>query len=118
MRRLLSLVVVVLLLTVASPVFACVTQLTMTPTEKACCARMHGHCEEMMGPCCCVVHQRGDLSQVPAARSDAPQVVFQAAEVPAAFYAELWSAREMPLARVSERPPPLLMHLSTIVLRI
>jgi len=118
MRRLTSLVAVALLLAVASPVFACVRQLTMTPTEKACCARMHGHCEEMMGPCCCVVHQRGDLSQAPAVRADAPQVVLQAAEVPAAFSPEMWSGAETPAVRVSERPPPLLKHLSTIVLRI
>jgi len=113
-----SLVAVVLLLAVASPVFACVTQLMMTPAEKACCHRMHGHCEEMMGPCCCVVHQRGDLSQAPAARAEAPQLVFQAVEVPVAFYARAWRGKELEAAKGSERPPPLLTHLSTIVLRI
>src|SRR5215472_5612720 len=118
MRRLVSLVAVALLLAVASPVFACVTQLTMTPTEKACCARMHGHCDEMMGPCCCQVHQHGDLSQASVARSEAPQVVFQAADLPAAFSPEMWSGATTPAVRVSERPPPLLTHLSTIVLRI
>jgi len=107
-----------LLLAVASPVLSCVTQLQMTPAEMACCAGMHGKCQQTMGPCCCLVHQRGDLSQAPVVKADAPQIAIQAVEAPAAFYPEVWRGAELAAGRESERPPPLLAHLSTIVLRI
>jgi hypothetical protein len=79
---------------------------------------MHGQCQKVMGPCCCVVHQRGDLSQAPVVKADVPQIAFQAVEASAAFYPEMWRRAELPAARQSERPPPLLTHLSTVVLRI
>jgi hypothetical protein len=118
MRRWISLVAVALLISVASPVFACMTELAMTPAEKACCAKMHGGCHEMTGHQCCQLHQHGDLAQAPATRSNASQIVFQPAEAPAAFYPEVTGGAELLAAKESERPPPLLMHLSTIVLRI
>ena len=118
MRRLISLVAVALLLSVASPVFACMTELAMTPAERACCKRMHGNCNEMPGHQCCQLHLHGDLSQAPVARTNAPLIVFSPAEAPAAFYPEVRRGAELLAARESERPPPLLTHLSTIVLRI
>ncbi len=118
MRRLISFVAVVLLLSVASPVFACMTQLAMTPAERSCCAKMHGNCHEMPGHQCCQLHQHGDLPQAPVVRSNAPVLVLPPAETLIAFYPEMRSGAELLGARESERPPPLLTHLSTIVLRI
>lgn len=58
MRRLISLVAVLLLLASAAPVMACVTNLAMSHEESACCRSMHGQCGEMAKQGCCqtVVH--------------------------------------------------------------
>lgn len=58
MRRLISLVAVLLLLASAAPVMACVTNLAMSHEESACCRSMHGKCGEMVKQGCCqkVVH--------------------------------------------------------------
>jgi hypothetical protein len=94
------------------------TELAMTPAERSCCAKMHGNCHEMPGHQCCQLHQHGDLSQAPVVRSNAPLLVFPPAETPVAFYSVAGRGAELLATRVSERPPPLLTHLSTIVLRI
>ncbi len=61
MRRLISLVAVLLLLASAAPVMACVTNLAMSHEESACCRSMHGQCGEMAKQGCCqtVVHNDG-----------------------------------------------------------
>jgi len=58
MRRLLSIVAILILLASAAPVMACVTDLAMSHTESACCRSMHGECGQMAKQGCCqtVVH--------------------------------------------------------------
>lgn len=64
MRRLLSIVAVLVLLASAAPVMACVTNLTMTHAESACCRSMHGQCGEMAKQGCCQTVVRNDSPQV------------------------------------------------------
>ena len=117
MRRLISLVAVLLLLASAAPVMACVTNLAMSHEESACCRSMHGQCGEMAKQGCCqtVVH------------NDAPQFVTESATL-----AVHWTvltlvtsltrpvtldnpARQMFFA---EHSPPGLLIAQTTVLRI
>jgi hypothetical protein len=53
MGRLTTFVAVVLMLSTAAPVMACVTGAAMTREEKACCRSMHGNCPEMAKMGCC-----------------------------------------------------------------
>jgi hypothetical protein len=117
MRRLISLVAVLLLLASAAPVMACVTNLAMSHAESACCRSMHGQCGEMAKQGCCqtVVH------------NDSPQFATESATL-----AVHWTvvtrveslispvtldnpARQMFLA---EHSPPGLLIAQTTVLRI
>ncbi|MBW8749502.1 MAG: hypothetical protein JF584_18490 [Acidobacteria bacterium] len=92
MRRLTSFIAVLLMLVTASPMMACVSALSMTPAEKACCAAMQGHCEQMPGHSCC----QAIVPDVAPLLSD--EAVFSASD--------------------TDRPPPLLRHIATTVLRI
>jgi hypothetical protein len=62
MRRLSTIVALLLLLSVAAPVLACVTGRTMSREENACCRAMHGNCGEMAKMGCCRTTVRTDES--------------------------------------------------------
>ena len=47
MRRLASFVAILLMLTAAAPVMACLTNVVMSHEESACCRAMHGQCGHM-----------------------------------------------------------------------
>ena len=64
MRRLLSIVAILILLASAAPVMACVTNLAMTHSESACCRSMHGQCGEMAKQGCCQTVVRNDSPQI------------------------------------------------------
>jgi len=117
MRRLTSFVAVLLMLVTASPMMACVSALSMTPAEKACCAAMQGHCEQMPGHSCCQAHVRNDFSQSPAQQSDLSQIHFPVAAI-VPDVAPLLSDKAVFSASDTDRPPPLLRHIATTVLRI
>ncbi|HWF67109.1 MAG TPA: hypothetical protein VN670_07385 [Acidobacteriaceae bacterium] len=53
MRRLTTIVAVLLLLITAAPMMACVTSQTMSHPEAVCCAAMHGKCGAMLKQDCC-----------------------------------------------------------------
>ena len=117
MRRLLSLVAVLLLLASAAPVMACVTDLAMSPTESACCRSMHGQCGEMVKQGCCqtVVH------------NNSPQLAVESATLAVHWIVIAQAARFMqPVALVNptrqvfldEHSPPGLLIAQTTVLRI
>src|ERR1700761_3835236 len=74
MRRFASLVMVLLMLVMASPMAACAASLAMSPSERACCRAMHGQCHETAGYPCCQAHLLGDLSQETASPAHSSQV--------------------------------------------
>lgn len=117
MRRLISLVAVLLLLASAAPVMACVTNLAMSHEESACCRSMHGQCGEMAKQGCCqtVVH------------NDAPQFATESATL-AIHWTVLAQVTSLtrPVALdnptwqmfLAEHSPPGLLIAQTTVLRI
>jgi hypothetical protein len=60
MRRLSSIVALLLLLTTAAPVLVCMTGSTMNHEESACCRAMHGNCGKMEKMGCCRTEVRTD----------------------------------------------------------
>jgi hypothetical protein len=116
MRRLISLVAVLLLLASAAPVMACVTNLAMNH-ESACCRSMHGQCGEMAKQGCCqtVVH------------NDSPQLATEFA-TPAVNWAVLTLIQGLPKPVtlddptrrmfLAEHSPPGLLITQITVLRI
>ena len=119
MRRLASLVAILLMLVMASPLLACVSQLTMTPAERACCVSMRGQCDHVAAHRCCQIHVRNDLSQIPAQKADAPQLTLAAVAPDAPSFLSIPGPQTVSFSvQESDRPPPLLEHLATIVLRI
>ena len=70
-RRLASLVAILLLLITAAPVLACATESGMTHEERACCRSMHGNCGEMAKTGCCKMEVWADAHpQLPVATPD------------------------------------------------
>jgi hypothetical protein len=117
MRRLLSLVAVLLLLASAAPVMACVTDLAMSPTESACCRSMHGQCGEMVKQGCC-------QTVLP---NNSPQLAVESATVAVHWTVIAQAGRFMqpvtlnipvPQVFLSEHSPPGLLVAQTTVLRI
>jgi hypothetical protein len=53
MRRLDTIIALLLLLTTAAPVLACMTGSTMSHDENLCCRSMHGNCGERTKTGCC-----------------------------------------------------------------
>ena len=74
MRRLASIVAILLLLTAAAPVMACVTSVVMSHEESACCRAMHGQCGHMEKMGCCRTEVRTDETPQIAATSPATDV--------------------------------------------
>jgi hypothetical protein len=65
MRRLSTIVALLLLFIAVAPALACVAGSAMSPEEAACCRSMHGQCGEMAKMGCCRTELRTD---------EAPQV--------------------------------------------
>jgi hypothetical protein len=60
MRRLSSIVALLVLLSAAAPVLACMTGSAMSHEESACCQAMHGNCGKMARMGCCRTEVRTD----------------------------------------------------------
>jgi hypothetical protein len=82
-RRLASLVAILLLLITAAPVLACVTDNSMTHEERACCRSMHGDCGEMAKTGCCRTEFHADVH---------PQLAASAPHLRLAFIIVGWLA--------------------------
>jgi hypothetical protein len=72
MKRLFSIVALLLLLSTAAPVLACMTDGGMSHEENACCVAMHGNCGEMAKTGCCRTEVRTD--EHPQMATSAPSV--------------------------------------------
>ena len=118
MRRLASFVAILLLLTAAAPVMACLTNVVMSHEESACCRAMHGQCGHMEKMGCCRTEVRTDETPQIAATSPAIDVQW-------ICVAHLPSLSIQPLSVASivwrlpdEHSPPGLLTAKTTVLRI
>ncbi len=118
MRRFASIVALLLLLTSAAPVLACMTGSTMSREQKACCRAMNGNCGAMAKTGCCRTEVRID---------DHPQIAtkIQAIDLHWAVIDRLTQAivavHTVPpffLHIPAEHSPPGLVNTKTTVLRI
>ena len=118
MRRIASFVAILVLLSAAAPLLACMTDSAMSQEESACCRSMHGNCGDMTTMGCCRTEVRTDHHpQMPSIApsidvqfvviSWLPPVVAEAQNVPASL-----------LRRPDEHSPPGLLTARITVLRI
>jgi hypothetical protein len=118
MRRLASIVAILLLLTAAAPVMACLTNVVMSHEESACCQAMHGRCHGMEKMGCCRTELRTDETPQSAATSPATDVhwicVAYLPTLPAQVHVVGPTVRLLP----DEHSPPGLLLAKTTVLRI
>jgi hypothetical protein len=118
MRRLASIVAILLLLAAAAPVMACLTSVAMSHEENACCRAMHGKCGQMAKMGCCQAQVRTDDSPQIAAASLAVSVhrvcVEHLSSVSSSAYFETSIVHRVP----NEHSPPGLSTAKTTVLRI
>jgi hypothetical protein len=74
MRRLASIVAILVLLVAVAPALACATDAILDHRDNACCVSMHGRCGEMAKTGCCRVEIRADQSPQMAAVSPSNHV--------------------------------------------
>ena len=72
MRRLASIFAIVILLSTAAPLLACMTDSVMSQEETACCRAMHGKCDGMEKMGCCRTQLRTD--EHPQTAASAPRM--------------------------------------------
>lgn len=118
MRRLASLVAVVLLLITAVPALACITAAEMSSSESACCRAMHGHCRGMEKMRCCAPTLHSEHTpqippREPVTTSQQPAVL---ESIPAAF--PVLAPTRVLLRRPEGYLPPGLLTARSTVLRI
>src|SRR5215471_17887283 len=69
MRRLAGIVALLLVLSTAAPVLACMTGAAMGHEENACCRQMHGNCGAMTKSGCCRTEVRTNVQPQLAAKT-------------------------------------------------
>jgi len=118
MRRLAGIVALLLLLSGAAPVLACVTTVAMDHQESACCRAMHGNCGEMAKLGCCQTEVRTDgQPQIPAAaQSFDPHWVMVNWVTPEPVASHLLTSSFLDVP--PEHSPPGLLAMKLTVLRI
>lgn len=126
MRRFAGIVAVLLLLTTAAPVLACVSGAAMSREENACCRNMHGQCGSQMANMkdmgCCRTESRTD--KTPQAAATVPssadtvalhsQLVAMSTPLAASALLKAVAYSHVPI----EQAPPNLRSTRTTVLRI
>ena len=118
-RRLATLVGLILLLSGAWPVLACVTGGAMSHVESDCCRSMHGDCGDMAKTGCCRVEAKSDVQPQMASSGpsvDAPQPVV--APMGISFVPQLHRAAVVSRKFPDEHSPPGLIVARIANLRI
>jgi hypothetical protein len=118
MRRLTSIVAILLLLTAAAPVMACLTNVVMSHEESACCRAMHGQCGHMEKMSCCRTEVRTDDTPQIAATSPATDVQWVCVAHLPAFSTPVLFVASTVWRMPDEHSPPGLLTAKTTVLRI
>jgi hypothetical protein len=117
-RRLASLVAILLVLFTAAPLLACMTASAMTSEESACCHQMQSNCGDMARMGCCRTETH--TNQNPQLATHAPSI-----DLPLAMVARLdpvltsaCPSSLMPFRAPEEYSPPGLLTAAFTVLRI
>jgi hypothetical protein len=118
MRRFVSIVAMMFLLSTAAPVLACVAGGAMSHAESACCAAMHGNCGEMAKSGCCRTEVKSD--EHPQIAANAPSIEFHWAVIHWLTFASAPVQVVPPslLNTPDEHSPPGLLTAKITVLRI
>jgi hypothetical protein len=118
MRRFASIVAILLLLTAAAPVMACLTSVVMSHEESACCRAMHGQCGHMEKMGCCRTEVRTDETPQIAATFAVIDVRWVCVAVLPSLPAPLHFVFSSVYRAPDEHSPPGLLTAKTTVLRI
>jgi hypothetical protein len=118
MRRFTSIVALLLLLTTAAPVLACMTGSTMSHEESACCRAMHGNCGEMVKMGCCRREIRTDDRPQIATKTQAIDVHWAVIDRLTPSVVSVHTVPPFFLHIPAEHSPPGLVNAKTTVLRI
>jgi hypothetical protein len=118
MRRLPSIVAILLLLSTAAPVLACVTGSTMSREESACCRSMHGNCREMAKMGCCQTEVRTNVNPQIATKIPSVDLHWAVIDWLAPAVVDIQTIPSSLLSAPDEHSPPGLITARTTVLRI
>jgi len=118
MRRFAGIVAILLLLTAAAPVMACLTNVVMSGEESACCRAMHGQCGRMEKMGCCRTEVRTDESPQIAVAPPATDVQWICIAHLPALAAPVHFAASAVWLMPAEHSPPGLVTTKITVLRI
>jgi hypothetical protein len=118
MRRLTGIIAILLLLTAAAPVMACLTNVVMSHEESACCQAMHGQCGHMEKMGCCRPEVRADESPQIAATSPATDIQWVCVAYLPALSAPVHFVASRVWLMPDEHSPPGLLSVKNTVLRI
>jgi hypothetical protein len=118
MRRLATFVAILIVLSAAAPLLACMTGSAMNREESACCRTMHGNCGQMAKMGCCQTEVRTDehpqLASTPPPSNVHWAVIAWLAPVLAAIEIVPPSLLQAP----EEHSPPGLLTAQITILRI
>jgi hypothetical protein len=118
MRRVANVVAILLLLTAAAPVMACLTGVVMNHEESACCRAMHGQCGHMEKMGCCRTEVRTDETPQIAAAAPATDVQWICVALLPSLAVQAHSAASVVWYLPNDHSPPGLLTAKTTVLRI
>jgi hypothetical protein len=118
MRRLVSIVAILLLLASAAPVMACLTNVAMSHEESGCCRAMHGQCAHMQKMGCCQTEVRTDDTPQIAATSPAIAVQWICVGHPPSLSIQPLSVASILWRLPNDHSPPGLLTTKITVLRI
>lgn len=118
MRRFTTFLAILILLSSAAPLLACMTDAAMTREESACCKSMQGHCGDMVKMGCCRTEVHTDSH--PQLATVAPAIDFPLAvvDVVQPLVAPVQTVPPSLLRIPDDHSPPGLVTARRIVLRI
>jgi hypothetical protein len=118
MRRLTSILAILILLLTAVPLLACMTGGAMSQEEGACCRSMHGQCSGMEKMGCCRTEVQADDHPQAAAFAPAMNLHLAVVEWLDPFVSEVGNVLPSLLEITDTHSPPGLVIARTTVLRI
>jgi hypothetical protein len=118
MRRFAGIVALLLLLSTAAPVLACVTGSAMSHEEHACCRAMHGNCGKMAKTGCCKTEVRTDEHPQLAAKTQSIDLQWAVIEWLTPTIVAIQTTPRSSFSSPDEHSPPGLLTAKITVLRI
>jgi hypothetical protein len=118
MRRLAGIITILLLLSAAAPVLACMTGSTMSREESACCRSMHGNCGKMARMGCCRTEARTDANPQIATKIPSIDLHWAIIDWLAPPVVDVQTIQSSLFDAPDEHSPPGLITARTTVLRI